>query len=125
MDEIIYFTQRTIGTGEIRAWVSKQDCPKCKKAQMGKPRDKKGKVLIRAKEYVCPNCGNAIEKKAYEESLTVSIEYTCPDCKNSGEAEVLFKRKNIDGVPTIRCQCGKCSANIDITKKMKEKKVKK
>ncbi|MBI2134013.1 hypothetical protein HYU11_04995 [Candidatus Woesearchaeota archaeon] len=123
MDECVYFTQRSIGeSGFAMAWVFRQPCPQCKKSPMGKPKDKKGKVMIRAKEYKCPNCGNTVEKKEYEESLTASIEYTCPGCKFSGEKEIPFKRKKIEGTETLRFQCDKCKANIDITKKMKDKK---
>lgn len=124
MDECVYFTQRSLndGKGSVKVWVFKQTCPKCKKAIMGKPRDKKGKVLVRAKEYVCPECGYTVEKKAYEDSLTANAEYTCLGCGSTGEAQIQFKRKNIEGVPTLRFQCVKCSANLDVTKKLKEKK---
>lgn len=124
MDECIYFTQRSLGDGKgsVKLWVFRQTCPKCRKEIIGKPRDSKGKVKTRATEYVCPGCGYRIEKKAYEESLTANAEYQCPACGNNGEAQILFKRKNIEGVQTIRFQCAKCSANIDVTKKMKEKK---
>ena len=125
MDECIYFTQRSLGDqqqGFAMVWVFKQNCPKCKKALMGKPKDKKGKTLIRAKEYTCPSCGYTAEKKAYEETLTASIEYTCPSCMNSSEKEIPFRRKKIEGIDTLRFQCDKCKANIDITKKMKRKK---
>ena len=123
-DECVYFTQRSLdqGKGSAMVWVFKQACPKCKKAIMGKPRDKKGKVLIRAKEYVCPSCGYTVEKQAYEDSLTANAEYKCPACGSSGEAQVPYKRKNIEGIPTLRFQCAKCKVNIDVTKKMKEKK---
>ncbi len=124
MDECIYFTQRSLenGKGSVRVWVFKQACPECRKAIMGKPRDKKGKVRVRAKEYVCPGCGYTLEKKAYEESSTANAEYTCPACGHSGEAQAPFKRKSIEGIPTLRFQCSKCKANIDVTKKLKEKK---
>lgn len=124
MDECVYFTQRPLegDKGSVRVWALKQACPKCKKAIMGKPRDKKGKVLIRASEYVCPSCGYTLEKKAYEESLTANAEYKCPACSSAGEAQIPFKRKNIEGIPTLRFQCAKCKANIDVTKKLKEKK---
>lgn len=121
MDEIIYFTQRSIGSGKARVWVFKKMCPECGKALMGKPVEK-GSVKIRAKEYKCPQCGYTEEKKAYEESLTASIEYTCPECSNSGELEIPFKRKKVKGVEMLRANCEKCGAEIDITKKMKEKK---
>ena len=31
MEECIYFTNRNIGKGKIKAWVFKEKCPKCKK----------------------------------------------------------------------------------------------
>ncbi len=120
-DECVYFTRRTIGSGNVMAWVFRNPCPKCGKSLMGKQVDKKtGKVLIRAKEYVCPSCGYLAEKQAYEDTLTANIEYTCPSCSNSGEIQIPFKRKKVQGVDVLRFQCQKCAANIDITKKMKE-----
>jgi predicted RNA-binding Zn-ribbon protein involved in translation (DUF1610 family) len=126
MDECVYFTNRSLdgGRGSVKVWVFKQTCPKCKKAVMGKPRDSKGKVKTRAEEYACPGCGYTVEKQAYEDSLTANAEYACPGCGSSGEAQIAFKRKNIGGVPTLRITCQKCSANIDVTKKMKGKKSK-
>lgn len=122
MDEVIYYTSRDIGEGEATVWVSKQPCPKCGKALMGKPRGDKGKVKIRAKEYVCSTCGHTVEKKEYEETLTACAEYTCPECKHKGEGEVPYKRKSVKGVKTLRFTCGKCNAYIDVTKKMKKPK---
>ncbi len=126
MEECVYMTQRDLGDGSgyVMAWVFRENCPKCNKTLMGKPRDKSGKVLIRAKEYVCPSCGNTEQKEEYESSLTVNVEYTCPKCKNNGEKQIPFKRKKIEGVETLRFQCDKCKSNIDITKKMKAKKSK-
>lgn len=121
MDECIYFTQRDVGKGEATVWVLRQLCPKCKKALMSKPRDSKGKVKTRANEYVCPKCSYKVEKQAYEDSLMASAEYKCPSCGSEGETQTPYKRKNIDGIPTLRFQCAQCKANIDITKKMKEK----
>ncbi|MBW2966927.1 hypothetical protein KY362_00415 [Candidatus Woesearchaeota archaeon] len=122
MEELIYFTRRNIGSGTAQAWVYKGPCPKCGKGKMGKPVDEKtGKVKIRAKEYVCPECGHSVEKKSYEETLHCEITYTCPECGNSGEAEVPFKRKKFQGMDAVVFQCGKCNAKIPITKKMKEK----
>ena len=123
MDELIYFTRRNIGeNGKSIVWVYKQKCPECGKALMAKPKDEKtGKAMIRAKEYVCPECKYTAEKKAYEESLTAEMQYTCSSCGFKGDAETVFKRKKIQGIGTLRFQCGKCKANIDITKKMKEK----
>ena len=119
IDECVYYTRRTIGAGTVRAWVFKQQCPKCKNAVMGKPVDAKGKVKIRAKEYECPSCKYAVEKQAYEESLTCNIHYVCPACSYRGDSQVPYKRKKIDGIPSIQTECAKCHAKINITKKMK------
>jgi hypothetical protein len=127
MDECVYFTNRTIGeakNGKAICWVFRQDCPKCKKAKMGKPVGSEGKVAIRATEYVCPACKYTVEKTAYEESLTANIQYTCPACHCEDEAQVPFKRKSINGVKTLRVFCSKCKGPIDVTKKMKEMKKK-
>jgi hypothetical protein len=126
MDECVYYTQRSIGgDGEVMCWVFKQSCPKCKKAQMGKPRDSKGKVKTRADEYECPSCHYSVARQEYEDSLMACVEYTCPSCKSKAEKQIPFKRKNVNGVQTIRFPCDKCSFNIDVTKKMKEIKDKK
>ena len=62
-DECVYFTRRTVGQGGfVIAWVYKETCPKCKQAQMGKPVEK-GKVKIRAKEYICPKCSFTMEQR--------------------------------------------------------------
>jgi len=126
MDEIVYFTNRSLGDhqeGFIVCWVKKQKCPKCSKVLMGKPRDK-GKVKIRATEYVCPACGNSAEKKAHEETLTAEANYTCPKCKKKGSGKIPYKRKSIEGILTLRFTCANCGANLDVTKKMKAKKKK-
>lgn len=121
MEELVYFTNRSVDNGKAKVWVFKKDCPKCH-ALMGKPKNSKGKVMTRAKEYVCYKCGHSEEKKDYEDSLIANAEYICSGCGHKGEAEIPFKRKNIEGVQTLRFQCEKCGFNIDITKKMKEKK---
>ncbi len=122
MDECVYFTRRKIGDGNAVAWVFRGKCPKCKKGIMGKPRDPKtGAVKIRSTKYECPECGHAVEKKAYEETLEVNIEYVCPACKHEGETHVPYKRKKYQGVDAVVFECGQCSAKIPITKKMKEK----
>ncbi len=129
MDECIYFTNRVLDKGKIKAWVFKELCPKCKKSLMAKPKDPKtGKAKIRAKEYVCPSCNFQMEKQQYEDTLTINIQYTCPHCNFSGELQVPFKRKKIQIlneetnkkklVEAVRFQCEKCKKNIDITKKM-------
>ncbi|MFC1742314.1 hypothetical protein ACFL3V_07300 [Nanoarchaeota archaeon] len=122
MDQLIYFTQRNIGSGNARAWVYKGKCPECGKGKMGKPVDEKtGKVKIRAKEYVCPECGHTAEKKAHEETLECEIKYKCPECGEEGETAVPYKRKTFNGMKAVIFNCGKCKAKIGITKKMKEK----
>lgn len=131
MDECVYFTRRQLGDkGKAVAWVFKEKCPECGKAIMGKPKDEKtGKAKIRAKEYVCPECGHTVEKGAYEDTLTVSIQYTCPHCGNQGETQESFKRKKVQvfdeeeqkkkSIDAIKFQCKKCGKDILITKKMK------
>jgi predicted RNA-binding Zn-ribbon protein involved in translation (DUF1610 family) len=127
MDECIYFTRRT--KPQTVAWVFREKCPKCTKALMGKPRDSSGKVKIRAKEYVCPECKFSMEKKAFEDTLTANIQYTCPKCNNSGETQIPFKRKKVkiydeeEGkekmADAIVFNCQKCSYKMAVTKKMK------
>lgn len=126
MDECVYFTRRNVGEGKVMAWAFRGKCPKCKKGLMGKPRDgKTGKVKVRAKEYVCPECDHTVEKKEYEESLTGMASYTCPACKKKGEAEFPFKRKTYKGVKAFVFDCQHCGEKIPVTKKMKEGKSKK
>ena len=125
MEQCAYFTRRAIGNGQAMVWVFKNKCLKCKEGVMEKPKDDKGKTKIRAKEYVCSNCGHVVSKEENEEKSFANIKYTCPECKNEGELQTPFKRKKIDGADTLRFQCQKCNANIDVTKKMKKKKEKK
>ncbi|MBR9690706.1 hypothetical protein GOV08_03395 [Candidatus Woesearchaeota archaeon] len=123
MDEVIYFTNREIGDGNAKAWVYKALCPKCKKGKMGKP-VKDGKVKIRAKEYVCPECGFTEEKKEHEGKLMMEIVYTCPHCSHKGEAKTEFKRKTFEGVSSYVFECRGCNKKLAITKKMKAPKKK-
>jgi transcription elongation factor Elf1 len=119
MDDLVYFTKRAIEpNGHAKAWVHKVMCPACGKAKMSKP-ELKGKVQIRAKEYVCPECGYREDKKAHEDKLTVEIIYTCPFCQDKGEATTEYKRKSFNGVPSYVFACQKCGKKIGITKKMK------
>lgn len=123
MDELIYFTNRTLegGKGRIRAWVYRKMCPKCGKAKMGKPIEK-GEVKIRAKEYKCPQCGYTEEKTMHEESLTLEAKYTCPECGKEGESTTLYKRKSFIGVQAYIIECCNCKTKIPLTKKMKDVK---
>ncbi|MBD3355022.1 hypothetical protein GF361_03480, partial [Candidatus Woesearchaeota archaeon] len=103
MDECFYFTNRKIklddGEGSIIAWVYKPKCPKCKKGIMGKPiNEKTGKVKIRAKEYVCPECGYTVLKDELEPTLELEIQYKCPFCGDEGEATTEYNRRTWKGV---------------------------
>lgn len=119
VEECVYFTQRAINKGYVKCWVFKEKCPKCGKATMGKPRDKDGNIKIRAKEYVCPECGHTVQKQEYEETLTANVIYTCPYCEYKGEIQIPFKRRKFEGADSLVFQCEKCKAKIAITKKMK------
>ena len=126
--ECVYFTDRVFDKGRIKAWVFKEQCPKCGKAVIGKPVEK-GKVKIRAQEYQCPACKYIVAKEEYEDTLTANIKYTCPNCQNQGEIQIPFKRKKVQiideetlkktTVETLRFPCNSCKKNLDITKKMK------
>ena len=128
MDELIYFTNRTIGKGTAVVWARKGLCPKCNKGTMGKPKDPKtGKVKIRAKEYMCPECSHTVEKEAYEETLFAEANFTCPHCGEQGEARIPFQRKKITvidekgkktRIEVLRFPC-KCGKTVDVSKKMK------
>ena len=120
MEECLYFTNRD----GIIAWVYRKECPKCKKAQMGKP-VVKGKVKTRAKEYVCPACSYEEGKEEHEESLNIEAQYTCPECGESGESKAQYKRKSFKGVKAYVVECEHCNAKIPITKKLKVIKKKK
>ncbi|MDP3698459.1 MAG: hypothetical protein Q8R47_02635 [Nanoarchaeota archaeon] len=119
MDECIYFTNRSIDDGEVTAWVYRKDCPKCKKAKMGKP-VVKGKVKTRAEEYVCPACGYIEQKQEHEESLQLQAKYTCPYCGKEGESTAQYKRKNYKGVQSFVVACQHCKEIIPVTKKLKK-----
>jgi predicted RNA-binding Zn-ribbon protein involved in translation (DUF1610 family) len=127
MDDCLYFTNRSVGeNGQLLAWVYRKECPKCKKAKMGKPVNKKtGKVKSRAKEYVCPECGYIEEKEEHEESCQLQAQYTCPECGKEGESATPYKRKSYKGVQSFVVECSNCGAQIPITKKLKAIKKKK
>ena len=119
-ENLVYFTRRVVGEGKLLAWVHKAMCPKCNKAEMGKPVEH-GKVKIRAKEYTCPSCGFTEEKTVHEEKLLMEISYTCPFCKKAGETTTIYKRKAFEGIPSYVFACASCGKKIGITKKMKQK----
>jgi len=124
MDECLYFSNRSVGEGQVTAWVYRKECPKCKKEKMGKP-VVKGKVKTRATEYVCPTCGYTEQKKEHEESLTLEAAYTCPKCGKEGEGTTKYVRKSYQGVLSYLVSCEHCGENIPITKKLKNIKKKK
>lgn len=120
-EECVYFTNRFLDDkGRVMCWVPREVCTQCHKGVMGKPRDAKGKVKIRAKEYVCPECSHTVEKQAYEDTLTANVKYTCPRCEHAGELQIPFRRKKVEGTPSLIFECQKCKEKIYITKKMKE-----
>lgn len=121
MDELVYFSRRTLADdkGKAFAWVRKAKCPKCKKGLMGKPVEK-GKVKVRASEYVCPACKYSEEKKAHEANLVADIIYDCPfpKCQKHGETTVPFARKAFYGKKAIVFACASCGEKLGITKKL-------
>lgn len=122
MEECLYFTNRSIGEkGQVLAWVYRKDCPKCKKAKMGKP-VVKGKVKTRATYYECPDCHYQEPKQEHEESLDLEAQYTCPECGKEGEGTTEYKRKKYKGVLSYLIICQHCQAEIPITKKLKDLK---
>lgn len=128
IEECIYFTNRSINEGKVKAWVFRITCPQCQKALLSKPKEK-GKIKLRSDEYICPECGYSIKIQDIEDKLIVNIQYTCPYCKHQGETQIPFKRKKIQifdeeeqkkkTIDSLRFQCENCKKNIDITKKMK------
>lgn len=123
MEECLYFTNRPVGKGNILAWVYRRKCPKCGKAQMGKPVEK-GKVKTRATYYECPICKHKEEKTEHEESLTLEAQYVCPKCGKEGESTGEYKRKNFRGVLSYIVVCTHCGEKIPVTKKLKDIKEK-
>ncbi len=127
--DCVYFTRRSNEKGIIIAWAPRGTCTKCGKELMAKPTDSKGKVKIRAKEYVCKECGFTQEKEEYEDSLTANVIYDCPSCGKHGETQLPFKRKKVrifdekdmkqKTLDVLRFSCASCKQNIDISKKMK------
>ncbi len=130
MDECVYFTNRTSDKGKVRAWVFREQCPKCHEGLMGKPRDPKtGKPKIRAEEYACPKCNYTAPLEEYEDTLTANVQYTCAKCGNGGEVQIPYRRKKVKifdeedqkgrTADALQFQCQHCSEKINITKKLK------
>ena len=121
MEEVVYFTNRVVNKGAIKAWAYRLECPECKKGKMGKPVEK-GKVKSRSDYYICPECSYREDKKDHESKLTLSVIYTCPHCDQKGEIETPFIRKTFEGVKAVVFECGSCGKKIGVTKKMKKTK---
>jgi len=127
MEECVYHTIQTIGEGRVRVWVFRENCPKCGKTLMSKPKDPKtGKFKIRAKEYICSECGHIEEIGEYTEKLDANIQYICPHCKYQGELQVSFRRKKTKVFDerkqkevykqALVFKCQKCDKEIKIAK---------
>ena len=125
MNECLYFTNRSNDNGKIMAWVLRKDCPKCKKAKMGKPIKKNGKVDKKADYYECPACKYQESEDQIGKGLHLSIIYTCPKCNNQGETTTEYQRKPYQGVKAYVFNCQKCNEKLGITQKLKEPKKKK
>ena len=124
MDECVYFTNRTIGSGKAMAWVFRKECPKCKEGRLGKPIKKNGKPDKKADHFECPKCKYKEPNEETEKDLTVNIKYTCPHCGKEGEATTGYERKSFQGVKAYVFECNDCQQKIGITKKLKEPKKK-
>lgn len=124
MDELLFFTNRRVGDGTIRAWTYRPDCPKCK-ARMGKPiNPKTKKVDKKSLDYECPKCAYRVLAADADKDLKVEVIYTCPFCKKSGETETEYNRKKWQGVLAYVFLCKSCGKEIGITKKLKAAKEK-
>lgn len=125
MDECLYFTRRATEDSKIIAWVSRVECPKCKKGKIGLPIKKNGKVDKKATVYECPECKYQEDRTEHEDNLKMDIIYTCPHCSNQGETQTEYKRYPFKGTKAYIFTCQKCNEKIPITKKMKKLKEKK
>ncbi|MBD3203150.1 hypothetical protein GF327_02570 [Candidatus Woesearchaeota archaeon] len=123
MEDLIYWTNRKVGKGHVKAWVYRGECPECKKGMMGKPTHPSGKVKVRAKIYVCDNCDYEVDKEEYEDTLDCECIYTCPKCEHKGEATFPYQRKTYKGAKALVFKCSECEQKIPITKKMKKVKL--
>lgn len=123
MDELVYFTRRTVFDGRAIAWVFKKPCPECGEARMEKPiNPKTGKKKTRAKTYECPECGYSEKSKKYEAGLEVNVHYICPHCQHEGDAVTDYDRRTYMGEKSFVFKCEECWQEIPITKKVKKPK---
>ncbi len=124
MEECVYFTNRTIGSGKATAWVFRKACSKCNKGAMRKPQKKGGKIDKKVEHYVCYSCGYEESNELVENGLALNVEYKCPHCGNEGETTTEYKKKIFEGVPSYLFECQGCHKKIGLAKKMKETKKK-
>ncbi len=124
MDDLLYFTNRKLSDGtKILAYVHKKSCPECDNALMGKPiNPKTKKIQIRAKEYVCPNCGYEEEKLTHENTLQLEIQYTNPQQTEKKTTHTAYKRKTYKGIPSFVFLNEFTQEKCAITKRLKAKK---
>ncbi|MEK6942827.1 MAG: hypothetical protein AABX00_02080 [Nanoarchaeota archaeon] len=125
VEDCVYFTNRTIGSGRAIAWAFRKECPKCKKGAVGKPMKKNGKIDKKAEICKCNSCGYEEPTEQAESGLVLNVDYKCPHCGNEGQTTTEYKRKTFEGVPSYIFECTKCKKKIGITKKLKEPKKKK
>lgn len=122
MEECVYFTNRTIGSGKAVAWAFRKKCAKCNKWPMSKPQKKSGKIDKKAEHYVCYSCGYEESDEETENNLILNVEYKCSHCGNEGEMTTEYKKKSFYGVKAYVFNCQKCGQKIGITQKLKEPK---
>lgn len=124
MDELFYFTNRTLENGGwIKAWVYRPDSPSGK-GKLGKPvNPKTGKPKPRATYYVDDD-GKEYPCAEIDPTLHMEIKYKSPFTGEEGETTIPYKRKTYLGVPSFVFEDAEGN-KIPITKKMKEPKKKK
>lgn len=118
MEELLYFTRRTIKDGRTVAWVFKVDCPECGDGVLQKPRKDDGGVKTRSPYWNCSNCDYET-KDDVDEGLDVNIHYICPHCGFEGDAQTEYERRTYYGEDAIVFQCRDCYQEIPISKKIK------
>jgi predicted RNA-binding Zn-ribbon protein involved in translation (DUF1610 family) len=127
IDDILNFTNRKLPDGtKIVAYVPRQICPECKKADMGKPiNEKTGRPKIRSKTYECPECGYEEPKQSHEDSCEVIVQYTNPEGTELKKTTASYERKTWRGMKSIIFHNEFLDERFGITKRMKTKKDKK
>ena len=120
MDELMYFSRRTVMDGRVVAWVFKPQCPECGDDRLEKPTNPKtGKKKTRSSKFVCETCGYEEKKKKTEERATVNIHYICPHCEHEGDTTTKYDRRTYLGKKAFVFKCDECWQEIPITKRVK------